>query len=74
MAVANKVSIRGDRQGVLSLQFMIEFDKAGSATTSNSSRPVKEAPASTVSFVDFRFVPLVDEDELGGAEFRDDMD
>lgn len=74
MAVANKVSIRGDRQGVLSLQFMIEFDKAGSATTSNSARSAKEAPASTVSFVDFRFVPLVDEDELGGAEFRDDMD
>lgn len=74
MAVANKVSIRGDRQGVLSLQFMIEFDKAGSATTSNSSRPVKEARAATVSFVDFRFVPLVDEDELGGAEVRDNMD
>ncbi|KAL4787274.1 repair protein Rad1/Rec1/Rad17-domain-containing protein [Aspergillus varians] len=73
MAVANKVSIRGDRQGVLSLQFMIEFDTAGS-TTSNGARSARDAPASTVSFVDFRFVPLLDEDELGGAAVRDDMD
>lgn len=43
MAVASKVSVRGDEQGVLSLQFMIEVE------------PGK------VSFVDFRFVPLVDQ-------------
>lgn len=29
MAIANKVSIRGDEQGVLSLQFMIEVDGGG---------------------------------------------
>ncbi|KAL3464701.1 repair protein Rad1/Rec1/Rad17-domain-containing protein [Aspergillus heterothallicus] len=68
MAAANKVSIRGDRQGVLSLQFMIEFDISGSIVTANSTRSVKDAPGSTVSFVDFRFVPLLDEDELGGGD------
>jgi cell cycle checkpoint protein len=74
MAAANKVSIRGDRQGVMSLQFMIDFDKAGSAVASNSTRSARDAPASTVSFVDFRFVPLVDEDELGGDAVRDDFE
>ncbi|KAL4977559.1 repair protein Rad1/Rec1/Rad17-domain-containing protein [Aspergillus desertorum] len=84
MAAANKVSIRGDRQGVLSLQFMLEFDTAGSVTTGNSvgnnvrSGSVRgadvNAPGSTVSFVDFRFVPLLDEDELGGAAVRDDFE
>lgn len=73
MAVANKVSIRGDRQGVLSLQFMIEFDTAGSINTSNGSRSARDAPGSTVSFVDFRFVPLIDEHDLGGQAVRDDM-
>ena len=29
MAIASKVSIRGDQQGVLSLQFMIEMDRGG---------------------------------------------
>lgn len=64
MAVASKVSIRGDVQGVLSLQFMIELNDGGSggasggATGSVSSR----AGMGNVSFVDFRFVPLVDED------------
>ena len=62
MAMASKVSIRVDQQGVLSLQFLIELDTG-----------VK-------SFVDFRFVPLIaedddgDEDEVdepGGTEFED---
>ena len=44
MAAASKVSIRGDKQGVLSLQFMIDFD---------------ESSAGKVAFVDFRFVPLL---------------
>ncbi|KAL4943378.1 hypothetical protein BDV06DRAFT_211130 [Aspergillus oleicola] len=74
MAAANKVSIRGDRQGVLSLQFMIESDTNVSLYTSNGARGGRDAPGSTVSFVDFRFVPLVDEDELGGAAVRDDME
>lgn len=61
MAVANKVSIRGDRQGVLSLQFMIELDDNVAV-----GRPVGagiKAPAGPVCFVDFRFVPLLDEEE-----------
>lgn len=45
MAIATKVSIRGDDQGVLSLQFMIEVEGGG------------------VSFIDFRFVPFVSEDD-----------
>ena len=54
MAVASKVSVRGDRQGVLSLQFMIEVE------------PGK------VSFIDFRFVPLVEED--ASEESQEDED
>lgn len=64
MAAATKVSIRADEQGVVSLQFMIEnVDESGSSAGGNAG----------VSFVDFRFVPLVgeegesgDEDEEGG--------
>lgn len=44
MAIASKVSIRGDEQGVLSLQFMIEVEGG-------------------VSFVDFRFVPYIGEED-----------
>lgn len=50
MAVATKVSIRGDAQGVLSMQFMIEVGHGA------------------VSFVDFRFVPLANEDGEGVRE------
>lgn len=76
MAVANKVSIRGDRQGVLSLQFMIELDDSGlggkqSSTTTSTRDSTSTGPgmgatgtsAGNVAFVDFRFVPLVNEDE-----------
>lgn len=56
MAVASKVSIRGDEQGVLSLQFMIEVQDGG------------------VSFVDFRFVPFLDEEGEGEEEVGDDDD
>lgn len=60
MSVANKVSIRGDRQGVLSLQFMIELDDH-----STVGRPVGAGvkAAGPVCFVDFRFVPLLDEED-----------
>lgn len=58
MDVASKVSIRGDEQGVLSLQFMIELEGGG------------------VSFVDFRFVPLMpeegEEDEEQDEELGED--
>ncbi|EHA26684.1 DNA repair protein RAD1, partial [Aspergillus niger ATCC 1015] len=59
MAVANKVSIRGDRQGVLSLQFMIEFDANGAGGV----RPLKGGPPPVVTFVDFRFVPLLNDED-----------
>jgi cell cycle checkpoint protein len=52
MSVATKVSIRADTQGVLSLQFMVEVEAATGVVGSGK-----------VSFVDFRFVPLVEEDE-----------
>ena len=74
MAVANKVSIRGDRQGVLSLQFMVEFDALGVVHSSFSNTSSSHATGGgggqrqtgnhTVSFVDFRFVPLLDEESL----------
>ena len=51
MAAASKVSIRSDEQGVLSLQFLIETEQDG------------KGPA--FAFVDFRFVPYVDEEEEG---------
>ena len=53
MAMASKVSIRVDEQGVLSLQFMIEVGEADGK----------------ISFVDFRFVPFVPEpDEEDSSE------
>lgn len=55
MATAAKVSIRGDEQGVLSLQFMIEVESG------------------SVSFVDFRIVPFVEEEE-GQGERNDDSE
>lgn len=56
MRLASKVSFRGDGQGVLSLQFMIEMDGGGSG----SGQP----GGGVVSFVDFRFIPFVrDEDD-----------
>ncbi|KAH6642873.1 Rad1/Rec1/Rad17 [Boeremia exigua] len=54
MSVATKVSVRIDSQGVLSLQFMIEVE------------PAPGAGAGKMSFVDFRFVPLVEGDEGEG--------
>lgn len=55
MRLASKVSMRGDHQGVLSLQFMVEVEGGG------------------ISFVDFRFVPFVrDEDEDKDEDEEDD--
>lgn len=78
MALASKVCIRCDVQGVLSLQFMIELQDDGvsmGARNSDGSNggPVNIVNGATsvagtgistkVSFVDFRFVPLLDEDD-----------
>jgi len=57
MRLASKVSVRGDEQGVLSLQFMVEVEGGGT------------------SFVDFRFIPFVEEeDENEGVGDEDDED
>ncbi|CAF3601691.1 unnamed protein product [Fusarium graminearum] len=54
MRIANKVSLRGDSQGVLSLQFMVDIE------------------GGKRSFLDFRFVPFLQEDgeddDTDGAE------
>jgi cell cycle checkpoint protein len=76
MALASKVSVRQDRQGVLSLQFMIEIggdgvaggnrDGSGShggGVVSNGGSSGVGAGGGKVTFVDFRFVPLIDEDD-----------
>lgn len=61
MSVATKVSIRVDDQGVLSLQFMVEVEGGGSGVSTTTG-----AASGKVSFVDFRFVPLVEEDDEEG--------
>ncbi len=56
MRIASKVSFRGDGQGVLSLQFMVEVD------------------GGVMSFLDFRFVPYVtQEDEESESDGDSDM-
>ncbi|KAK0272842.1 checkpoint clamp complex protein Rad1 [Friedmanniomyces endolithicus] len=65
MAAATKVSVRMDRQGVLSLQFLIEVDAAGSASGGGGGNG---GQALLVAFVDFRYVPLVE------GEGEGDMD
>ncbi|QPC74748.1 hypothetical protein HYE68_005500 [Fusarium pseudograminearum] len=54
MRIANKVSLRGDSQGVLSMQFMVDIE------------------GGKRSFLDFRFVPFLQEDgeddDTDGAE------
>ena len=82
MAVANKVSIRGDIQGVLSLQFMIELgsdsilggagNMGGGIGGGSSGTTSFGSSGSNVSFIDFRFVPSIDDDEQEGGD--DDHD
>ncbi|KAL2426604.1 hypothetical protein ABEF95_010561 [Exophiala dermatitidis] len=84
MALASKVSVRQDRQGVLSLQFMIDLGdgaNAGSGRRDEGSAAAVAAPPPTpgsVAFVDFRFVPLLgddddeEEDSQTGAESEED--
>ncbi|KAL8969833.1 MAG: hypothetical protein Q9183_001807 [Haloplaca sp. 2 TL-2023] len=56
MQIASKVSMRGDEQGVLSLQFMVETE------------------GGNVSFIDFRFVPLLPEDGEDEEAEEEDME
>ncbi|KAI2794756.1 hypothetical protein POX_a01357 [Penicillium oxalicum] len=64
MAVANKVSIRGDRQGVLSFQFMVDLDDQ--TPTGRSVGAGVKAATGPRCFVDYRFVPLLDEEDADG--------
>ncbi|KAJ1327644.1 cell cycle checkpoint protein [Microdochium nivale] len=54
MRIASKVSFRGDGQGVLSLQFMVEVE------------------GGSVSFLDFRFVPYITQED-DETESEDEM-
>ena len=67
MALASKVSLRMDRQGVLSLQFMIEVGETGTSYHKEARQDAAHAVNGTgkVSFVDFRFVPQFEDDEDG---------
>lgn len=57
MRLASKVSFRGDSQGVLSMQFMVELE------------------GGVISFVDFRFVPfLSDEDDAEADQHTEGED
>lgn len=76
MALASKVSIRQDRQGVLSLQFMIEIggdnnraSREGSVVTNGGN--AGDGSGGRVSFVDFRFVPLIEEDDDDDGRWSD---
>ena len=77
MGLANKVSIRQDQQGVLSLQFMIDLgDGVAPGPRRDDGVTVNAPPTPTrVAFVHFKFVPLLDEEDdesqSEGAEFED---
>ena len=74
MDLASKVCVRCDRQGVLSLQFLVELsgDGVGVGHTRNGDvvhGATIGVAGARASFVDFRFVPLFDgEDEDEGEE------
>ena len=60
MIAATKVSIRTDVQGVLSLQFMVQTEQDGKGTG--------------YAFVDFRFVPYIDDERYEDDESQDTME
>ncbi|KIX07819.1 uncharacterized protein Z518_02473 [Rhinocladiella mackenziei CBS 650.93] len=77
MALASKVSIRQDQQGVLSLQFMIDLgDGANAGPRQDEVNGSVGAPPSpgSVAFVDFRFVPLVGDKEEYESETDSEED
>ena len=77
MALANKVSVRQDLQGVLSLQFMVDLGD-GAASIAGSRRNDINGPSAapptpgSVAFVDFRFVPLVGDEDDNTTESEPD--
>ncbi|KAK3950478.1 repair protein Rad1/Rec1/Rad17-domain-containing protein [Pseudoneurospora amorphoporcata] len=71
MKIASKVSLRGDGQGVLSMQFMVEVE--GAAGGAGGGFP---GGGAGLSFLDFRFVPYAtDGNEESDTEGEgDDVD
>jgi cell cycle checkpoint protein len=70
MQLASKVSMRQDIQGVLSLQFLVDSIQAiaGNATQA-------QAGSSNPLFIDYRFLPLVDDEEEDASDNEaDDSD
>lgn len=70
MQLASKVSVRQDSQGVLSLQFLVDSIQGSSTATQ------PQQGGSNPLFIDFRFLPLLDEegdseDDGGTSEDRD---
>ncbi|KAI5811457.1 repair protein Rad1/Rec1/Rad17-domain-containing protein [Peziza echinospora] len=72
MAVASKVSIRGDGRGVLSLQFMIENTEgggggggggAGGGSGSGAPSTAAAGVLGNASFIEFRVLPFVNPDD-----------
>lgn len=57
MQLASKVSVRQDIQGVLSLQFLVD-----SIQTSASNATQAQTGSSNPLFIDYRFLPLVDDE------------
>jgi cell cycle checkpoint protein len=71
MALASKVSVRQDEQGVLSLQFMVDLSDAFASGFRRDDNAAVPSPSSA-SFVDFRFVPNVDEPDSTASEGQTD--
>lgn len=72
MRIASKVSLRGDGQGVLSMQFMVEVEGAGG----HGAGGAVPGGGAGLSFLDFRFVPYAtdgDDDSDTDGE-GDDVD
>lgn len=78
MALASKVSVRQDQQGVLSLQFMIDLGDgvAGMTGSRRDDMNTVAAPPTpgSVAFVDFRFVPLVGDEDTETESSEDGVD
>lgn len=69
MALASKVSIRQDKQGVLSLQFMCEtVDAHSNAPDPGTFSLSSNMRSGQFAFIDFRFVPLLDEEDGSEGE------
>ncbi|KAI7131447.1 hypothetical protein KC316_g12539 [Hortaea werneckii] len=75
MAVAQKVSLRLDEEGVLSLQFLIPvMDSTGGGHGGDGDESGKGGgDAAAAAFVDFRIVPLV-EGEEDGEDYDEETD